>query len=526
MGDTTERSQMEPSGTDDKSTAGAAQSSGGSWLISMFCLLALLVLFAAAILIFSGDVGAAESVEGDPPASGEDGSSGPSGPSGPSSTHSRKKITTVATEATDEDIDRPEGQPTISTKNTEPTTTAPTKKPYTGPTRKPGLFVCWTPTGQLQPGAQFTIPDGLCDVTLIGVGCSGELIDELLDFEYYHSWLFGVLPRYQKTKFGFVVCHMDYEYIMQDMDDKYFFKEAKKHPLHYYGIGMIKQLWRSIFFGPDLNAPFVYVKTIRDRLFQTAEIVYMVEIDSPKNFEYFVHMCKNTTMPDLIVVVAHDFFPAAENQKQVVLPPNIFYRPIDMYYEADYGHTMFDAMTEALHLLREGLSRPIALMLTVAAAHAKVQFPDHRNPKVGRYAIYQPAVYQKATWYTYFDNAKKMCSEGGTEALRENIQYQENALTWLTFNKSYRVEQAFAFDTAETLRYKMCHMFVNYTTEPLFANISFGVADALWDQVSCDLPKWKSPPYERVSMVRAVYHFMAKEFWDPSDLYFCMRVKP
>ncbi|XP_050032999.2 uncharacterized protein [Dermacentor andersoni] len=256
-----------------------------------------------------------------------------------------------------------------------------------------------------------------------------------------------------------------------------------------------------------------------------AKIVYKVELNNKENLDYFIDMCRNTQVPDLIVVTAHDYLPGPDVEKQVLLPPNIYNRPVDYWYQANYGHTMAEAMAEALIVINSGVGRPITLVLSMAGTKAKMQYPDIRNPKAGRYAIYQPAVNVPGSWFDHFTNPKAMCSAEGYEAYRANLQYQENALTWLTFNKSQNVEMSMAFDTSETLRYKICNVFVNHTYDVLTQLIDFGVSELAWDRESCDLPNWKSPPYERVRMVRAVSKFLTDEYWDPTDLYFCMKVK-
>ncbi|XP_070379829.1 uncharacterized protein [Dermacentor albipictus] len=269
------------------------------------------------------------------------------------------------------------------------------------------------------------------------------------------------------------------------------------------------------------------VNRIRDMFWPTAKIVYKVEFDSKKNIDYFIDMCRNTQMPDLIVVTAHDYFPGPDVKKQVLLPPNIYYRPIDFWYQANYGHTVPEAMAEALTVLNNGVSRPISLVLTMAGTKARMQYPDIRNPKAGRCAIYQPAVNEyRSSWHTHLTNPKAMCSGKAYEAYRANLQYQENALTWLAFNKTLNVSTSMAFDTAETLRDKICNVFVNHTDDDLTQKIDFGISELAWDRDPCDLPSWKSPPYERVRMVRAVSKFLTDEYWDPTDLYFCLKVKP
>ncbi|XP_075558177.1 uncharacterized protein LOC142590167 [Dermacentor variabilis] len=397
--------------------------------------------------------------------------------------------------------------------------------PNPGRSRQPKLFVCYTVPEQLS--ADFEMPDDLCDVVLIGIECYGALADEQENIAWNDKWLFDIPSKYHKTKFGFVTCVMDYDEVFPDIANQKFFQLLGKVPLHYYGIGILKELWRSPTLGSvDVNAPFVYVKKIRDMFWPTAKIVYKVELDSKKNVDYFIDMCRNTLMPDLIVVTAHDYFPGPEVKKQVLLPPNIFYRPVDFWYQANYGNTMPDAMAVALTLINYGVNRPISLVVTMAGTKAQMQYPDIRNPKAGRYAIYQPAVNVYGSWFDHFTNPKAMCSGKGYEAYRANLQYQENALTWLAFNKSQNVETSMAFDTAETLRYKICQVFVNHTYDPLTQLIDFGISELAWDEEPCDLPNWKSPPYERVRMVRAVSKFLTDEYWDSSDLYFCLKVKP
>ncbi|KAL3196814.1 hypothetical protein MRX96_045085 [Rhipicephalus microplus] len=57
----------------------------------------------------------------------------------------------------------------------------------------------------------------------------------------------------------------------------------------------------------------------------------------------------------------------------------------------------------------------------------------------------------------------------------------------------------------------------------LLNTLRFGAFELLMGIDSCDVPQWTSPWYERV---HAVCGLMAKKYWDPSDLYFCMKVQP
>ncbi|KAL1474416.1 hypothetical protein MTO96_037991 [Rhipicephalus appendiculatus] len=533
MADMTDYSHVEGKSA---TTSGAASSAGGgiNWVTTFICSFLLLVLFAGAILLFANGVGSVfaclthaqpRRMERLPVLETAVASRIPPGGSQsriPLDIMTRPLIVTdkdgnVITDPdviTDDEIieyysDDPPSPSTMSST----TTTLPTKKPYNGPTRKPGLFVCFAPPAYIQ--RNFTMPDGLCDVMIIGVDCYGTYTTgEYHDLEYDGKFIFDIPAKFPED-----------EVWVRQLLYLEFFKLVRKAPLAYYGIGVDRTMWRIPQYGPDVNAPFVYVKMVRDKLWPTAQIVYKVEIDNDGDLEYFIHMCKNTTMPDLILLSAHDFFPKPEVLKPVLLPPNILNRPVDYYYMANYGHTMYDAMTQALRILSEGVPRPIVLLLAMFGTKMDVLYPDHRNPEPGRYSIYQPAKYGIAN-YRYYTNPKLLCVGDKNEIMRKNMVLQEDALTWLAYDKSYSVEMSVAFDKSDTLRLKMCRMFANYTSEPLFANISFGVGELMMDIDSCDVPQWRSPSYERVHMVRAVYNFMAKEYWDPSDLHFCMKVQP
>ncbi|KAK8779905.1 hypothetical protein V5799_018754, partial [Amblyomma americanum] len=176
-----------------------------------------------------------------------------------------------------------------------------------------------------------------------------------------------------------------------------------------------------------------------------------------------------------------------------------------------------DAAEESLSLLSLGVAAEIVILLTFGATSERMLYPDNLNDNLGRYAIYQPAVFPQDV------SMDPVCNASDPEYLR-NMQYQENAATWVTYNKGRRIERSYTLDTAETFRFKMCNFFLNYTN--VKAKLNFGMSDLDYDAHDVDCRAFKLKAFDRMRMFRAVNDFVYKEYWDPSDLYFCLRVTP
>lgn len=520
MVDVIEASQLEPTTTEEK--ANAQQSDGFFWGLSMLCMFVLLVFLVGAIVILTQYK---KPDEGEEPArdtnnEGDNISPGPSPrPVNPVFTLTEDKSSTTAADSTsdssggsvsDTDQSHP---PTGSTT----TTTMRTKKTYTGATVKPGLLLCHTEIHRWKEVE--TMADGLCDLVIASEACAVSARFE--DFLDHYKFYFDRSKNAVKTKYGLLSCPYDPD----DFYDYYKVKDTLKAMndsyMRHFGFTSLGRETDKM-----TEAAFTVSKKVINEVFGgVGTTVFIPHETNDKAYQRLASIVKRTTMiPDMFLIPGHLIKPSRNLTDRSLLPAINLYRPSTIYYRAFYGRTLADAAEESLSLVRLGLAAEIILMLTFGATTERMLYPDNLNDNLGRYAIYQPAVFpENVSKDRYFIDPRTMCNASDPEYLR-NMQYQASAATWVTYNKGRRIERSYTVDTAETFRFKMCNFFVNYTT--VKTKISFGIDDLDYDAFDVDCRAFKFKPYGRIKMLRAVRNFVYKDYWDPTDIFFCLRVTP
>ncbi|XP_077489207.1 uncharacterized protein LOC144100032 [Amblyomma americanum] len=498
----------------------------------MLCFFVMLVFLMGAIVIFT-QYGKHDGDE-EPALEGSNGGSGNGGnrpgsdnrPPPPNVLPTDNSSTVVADStstpgATENPASDPKQTPSpTGSTGTTTTTTMRTKLTYTGATVKPRLFVCYVMIYRWNQVE--TTPDGICDLTIADEGCrAGARFDNFLG---HHKSFFDRSKNDVKTKYGIVACSRDPEDFYDWEKNVDTLRAMYQNNMRHFGFNEMGRQRDTV-----LAAAFTIAKKVITEVFQgDGSIVFVPDKMGFEGYERLARFAKSKgILPDLFIIRGHLLEPPRNLTDRSLLPAINLYRPSTRYYRANYGRTLADAAEESLSLLSLGVAAEIVILLTFGATSERMLYPDNLNDNLGRYAIYQPAVFPQDVSMDptrrYFIDPRTVCNASDPEYLR-NMQYQGNAATWVTYNKGRRIERSYTLDTAETFRFKMCNFFLNYTN--VKAKLNFGMSDLDYDAHDVDCRAFKLKAFDRMRMFRAVNDFVYKEYWDPSDLYFCLRVTP
>lgn len=447
---------------------------------------------------------------------------------------------------------------TAANAETTTTTTQRTKKPFTKVTPIPpglprGWFICVTRTfGSTILKAPLTFPeDGVCDLIYYESVCATRLSGEFSMFGKHnitHQFNEGSGPHllntaqtYVKSRLGVAFCWEEKAKDILGQNKSLFelwLRFFADHNIHDTAVFNIRDKWRNqqdtrwVDYEPQtIRMVFDVLKFMKTfsspnsaspvRYTALAVQVFSTEInDRIKDYLQTVHT------PDAILTYGHLW---ALREKVVPVsgfktacqlhPPHNYFDGKKRNYNHQNSSTMAEHVEYLLSFKKAGIDAHYSIMLTAGATREKMRFPDRRNPAIGNFAIYYPCLPDKlySKKRDFVDTKKTVCED---PVFRKNIQFQEDAKSWVTFNKHWKVEESVAFDTEDSLRWKVCNTMANFVGE----QVGVAAVDLDFDNMSSTCPGWESGPFERVNLIKNLNTFFQREFWDPTDVYFCFQV--
>lgn len=573
MADISEVSQIDESHPGD--AAKHDDQGNAKWILACLCVLALLAVMIGVVVFLSRT--SSQTAGGD-----ESSSDGPAGPVDPPVDPVVRTVSTVSVtvssdpgQTTDRANTSSSDHVTGSKATVETGTTATTvsmsttaertKKPYTGVTPKQlaiprGWFICVTrPFGRI-PNQNVSFPeDGVCDLIYYDRICSIGRMEYNMFSQDDVATLFAsgsgpylthAAATYTKSQFGAGFCWvvrsrklLANERTRLDTWLGY----LAEHNIHHTGIFDFRDavprtgLFLLSDMGVDdvrgvlelLRAMKEFVSPNPSARSSVRYTILSVEVKKAETIGNLTEFFRSVHTPDAILVSGHlwqnkdiqrpkKFSPYDRVPCQLV-PPNNYFDPSTRNWNSQQAGTMADHVQLLLRFKRAGINAHYSMMLTMGAARHQMRFPDNRNPARGNYAAYMPCLYKRnpREGARDFEDPKRLCADPDS-AYYKNMQYQDDARTWITFDKDKSREFSIAFDTEDTLRWKACNTMAGFVGEL----IGVAAIDVDFDNSTSNCPGWTSAPFNRVKLLKAINTFVQTEFWDPSDLYFCLRLQP